>query len=181
MIYGDRIRLRALERDDLSLFVEWLNDPEVKQGLMQYLPFTLEDEEGWYDGMRKKSLEERPMVIEILTDDGWEPIGNCGLFNINWRIREAEFGIVIGAKQHWDKAYGTEALRVMLKHGFNTLNLNRIALRVYKNNPRAIRAYEKAGFVHEGRLRQGHYQNGEYVDVFIMSILRTEWGDSGKF
>jgi RimJ/RimL family protein N-acetyltransferase len=68
----------------------------------------------------------------------------------------------------------------MLKHGFDTLNLNRIALRVFKNNPRAIRSYEKAGFVHEGRLRQEHYQNGEYVDVFIMSILRTEWGDSGK-
>jgi RimJ/RimL family protein N-acetyltransferase len=104
MIYGDRIRLRALKQGDLPLFVEWLNDPDVTQGLMQFLPFTLEDEEDWYVGVRKKSLEERPLVIEMLTDDVWEPIGNCGLFNINWRIREAEFGIVIGAKQHWDKA-----------------------------------------------------------------------------
>lgn len=180
MIFGDRIRLRALKRDDLPLFVEWLNDPEVIQGLMHYLPFSAEDEEDWYDGMRKRPLEERPLVIEIPAEDGWEPIGNCSLFSINWRIRTAEFGIVIGAKQHWNKGFGTEALQVIIKHGFETLNLNRIALRVYENNPRAIRSYEKAGLVHEGRLRQGHFQDGKYVDVLLMSILRSEWGDSGK-
>jgi len=180
MIFGDRIRLRALKRDDLPLFVEWLNDREVTQGIMQYLPFSIEDEEAWYEGMKKKPLEERPLVIEILTEDGWEPIGNCGLFNINWRIREGEFGIVIGAKDHWNKGYGTEALQVIIKHGFNTLNLNRISLRVFENNPRAIRAYEKAGLVHEGKLRQGHYQNGKYINVLLMSILRAEWQDSGK-
>jgi RimJ/RimL family protein N-acetyltransferase len=180
MIFGGRIRLRALKRDDLPLFVEWLNDPEVIQGLMHFLPFSAEDEEDWYDDMRKKPLEERPLVIEIPIEDGWEPIGNCGLFNINWRIRTAEFGIVIGAKQHWNKGFGTEALQAIIKHGFETLNLNRIALQVYENNPRAIRSYEKAGLVHEGRLRQGHYQDGEYVDVLLMSILRSEWGDSGK-
>jgi diamine N-acetyltransferase len=55
------------------------------------------------------------------------------------------------------------------------LNLNRIFLRVYENNPRAIRAYEKTGFVHEGRLRQGHFHNGEYLDVLLMGVLRAEW------
>jgi RimJ/RimL family protein N-acetyltransferase len=180
MIYGERIRLRAIKHDDLPLFVEWLNDPEVIQGLMLFLPFSLEDEEDWYDGIRKKPLEERPFVIEIQTEESWEPIGNCGLFNINWRIRETELGIVIGAKNHWNKGYGTQALELILKHGFDTLNLNRIALRVYENNPRAIRAYEKAGLIPEGRLRQGHYQQGEYVDVILMSILRTEWQKSGK-
>jgi RimJ/RimL family protein N-acetyltransferase len=179
MIYGERIRLRAMKRDDLPLFVEWLNDPEVIQGLMHYLPFSAEDEDDWYDGMRKKPLEERPLIIEILTEAGWEPIGNCGLFDIKWRTREAEFGIVIGAKAHWNKGYGTEAVRLIFNHGFKTLNLNRIALRVFENNPRALRAYEKAGLVHEGRLRQGHYQDGKYVDVIIMSMLRSEWGESG--
>jgi RimJ/RimL family protein N-acetyltransferase len=180
MIFGDRIRLRAIRREDLPLFVEWLNDPEVIQGIMQYLPFSLEDEEAWYEGMKKKPLEEQPLVIEIIKEDGWEPIGNCGLFNIDWRTRKAEFGIVIGAKNQWNKGYGTEALEVILRHGFNTLNLNRISLTVFENNPRAIRAYEKAGLVMEGKFRQGHFQNGKYIDVILMSILRAEWQDSGK-
>jgi len=180
MIFGERIRLRAITRADLPLFVEWLNDPEVTQGLMHYLPFSLDDEEDWFNTMRKAPREEHPLIIEVLTETGWEPIGDCGLFGINWRTREAEFGIVIGAKPYWNKGYGTEALKAIIKYGFETLNLNRIALRVYANNPRAIRAYEKAGLSHEGKLRQGHYQDGNYVDVFLMSVLRSEWENSGK-
>lgn len=175
MIYGERIRLRAITRADLPLFVEWLNDPEVIQGLIHYLPFSLEDEENWFDNMLKRPQDEHPLVIEICSEAGWEPIGNCGVFAIDWRIRQAEFGIVIGAKQHWNKGYGTEALSLILQHCFETLNLNRLYLRVYENNPRAIRAYEKAGLTIEGRLRHGHYDKGEYVDVILMSILRSEW------
>ena len=175
MIYGERIRLRAITRSDLPFFVEWLNDPEVTRGLMHFLPFSMEDEEGWFEGMRKVPQEEHPLVIDICSEEGWEPIGDCGLFSINWRIRQAEFGIVIGAKQHWNKGYGTEALTLIIQHGFHTLNLNRIYLRVYANNPRAIRSYEKAGLSVEGRLRQGHYDEGQYIDVILMSILRSEW------
>jgi len=175
MIIGERIRLRAMRREDLPLFFEWLNDPEVTQGLMHYLPFSYEDEEEWFNDMRKRPQEEKPLTIDILTEEGWQPIGNCGLFGIDWRIRLAEFGIMIGAKEHWNKGYGTEALQMIIQHGFDTLNLNRVALQVYENNPRAIRSYEKAGFVKEGKLRQAHYQDGQYIDVFLMSILRSEW------
>ena len=180
MIFGERIRLRAINQDDLPIFVEWLNDPEIIRGLMVMLPFSLDDETAWYAEVRKKPQEEKPLAIEILTEGGWELIGNCGLFGIDWRTRQAEFGIVIGAKQHWDQGYGTEALGLMVRHGFGTLNLNRISLRVFADNPRAIRSYEKAGFVHEGRLREGHYHDGVYVDVLVMSMLRSDWQDGGK-
>jgi RimJ/RimL family protein N-acetyltransferase len=82
---------------------------------------------------------------------------------------------MIGAKQHWNRGYGTEAFNLIIEHGFNTLNLNRIWLRVYENNPQAIRSYEKAGLTIEGRKRQAHYDKGAYVDVILMSILRSEW------
>jgi RimJ/RimL family protein N-acetyltransferase len=175
MIYGERIRLRAVEPTDLTQFTEWLNDPEVRQGLMVNLPFSLKEEQAWYENMLKSPREEHPLGIEILTDDGWELIGNCGLFDINWRIREAEFGIFIGAKQYWNQGYGTEAFKLIIQHGFNTLNLNRIFVRVYENNPRAIRSYEKTGLTVEGRKRQAHYDEGQFFDVILMSILRSEW------
>lgn len=175
MIHGDRVRLRALNKNDLPLFVTWLNDPEVTQGLLHYLPFSLEDEEDWYENIRKRPREERPLMIEIQPKDHWESIGNLSLFDIDWRIRSAEFGILIGAKQHWNQGYGTEALNLTLNHGFQTLNLNRIHLKVFEDNARAIQAYKKAGFVQEGRLRQGHYKDGQFVDVILMSILRSEW------
>ncbi len=82
---------------------------------------------------------------------------------------------MIGDKTYWNRGYGTEAVRLLVKHGFNTLNLNRIFLHVFENNPRAIRAYEKAGFVHEGRERQAEFTEGEYMDVLVMSILKDEF------
>lgn len=86
---------------------------------------------------------------------------------------------MIGDKSYWDKGYGTEVMGLLLSHGFDTLNLNRIYLRVYVSNPRAIRSYEKAGFTLEGRLREAVFQRGAYGDVLIMSALRSEW-DAGR-
>jgi len=175
MIYGTRIRLRAAERYDLPRFVEWLNDPEVTAGLSMYLPLSQADEDAWFDQMLVKPADEHPMVIEVHLEDNWLPVGNCGFGSIDHRNRNAEIGIFIGRKDLWNLGYGTETMRLMLQHGFNTLNLHRIFLRVYDSNKRAIRSYEKAGFVHEGRLREAEYRKGKYVDVLLMSVLRPEW------
>lgn len=175
MIYGKRIRLTAPEREDLPLFVEWLNDPEVRRGLAAYLPMSNALENQWYENLLKRPRETHPMTIEVKDGDSWVKIGNMGLFDIDPRARSAEVGIMIGNKNYWNKGYGTEAMQLLLQHGFETLNLHRIMLRVYDYNKRAIRAYQKAGFVEEGRMRQSMYQEGKYYDTVIMSVLRNEW------
>ena len=176
MIYAERIRLRAVERDDIPRFVEWLNDPDVTAGLAMHLPMSTWDETRWFENLSNRAVEERPLAIEARSSEGgWKHIGSVGLEAIEWLNRSASFGIFIGDKSVWDQGYGTEATRLMLKHGFETLNLNRIFLHVYETNPRAIRAYEKAGFVREGLQRQAIYRNGSYFNVLLMSILRSGW------
>lgn len=178
MIYGENIRLRAAERDDLPRFVDWLNDPEVIAGLIISLPMSMAQEEEWFKGVLQRPQAEQPMVIEARQGEGWKAIGNCGFHNIDWRSRAAEVGIFIGEKKLWNQGLGTEVMRLLLRHGFETLNLNRVALEVYASNPRAIRAYEKAGFVLEGRKRQAIFKNGAYQDVLVMSVLREDWKGS---
>ena len=146
MIYGDRIRLVAIEREDLPLFVKWLNDPEVREGILMYLPMSMAQEERWFEKMLERPLDEQPLNIEAKEGDGWVKIGNMGFFNFNHHTRSAEVGIMLGNKDYWNKGYGTEAMTLLLKHGFETLNLNRIMLQVYEDNPRAIRCYESMGF-----------------------------------
>ncbi len=181
MIYGDRIRFRAIDRNDLPTFLDWINDPEVRKGIGIYLPFSMADEEDWFEGMRKHPADEHNLAIEVHEPAGeggkesWKMIGSCGFFNLDGRIRSSEFGIMIGDKSYWNKGFGTEAVRLLVQHGFNTLNLNRIYLRVLENNPRAIRAYEKAGFKHEGRQRQAEFKDGKYVDLLVMSTLKDEF------
>lgn len=175
MIYGKRIRLRADERSDLPKFTEWLNDPDVRRYLSMRLPVSLANEEGWFESMLKSPREEQSLAIEVRDGDGWRLIGNCGIFDIDSTVRSAEVGIFIGDKSCWNKGYGTEVMSLLLEHGFGTLNLNRVFLRVDADNKGGIRAYEKAGFVHEGRFRQGTFHDGEYRDMLFMSVLRSEW------
>jgi len=175
MIYEDRVRLRHVEHEDLPQFVTWLNDPEVKRGLSLRFPISLAEEENWFETLLKSPIEERPLVIEVKQGEEWQMIGNSGFHNLDWRNSNAELGIVIGDKAFWDQGYGTEVMGLLLRHGFSTLNLHRIYLRVFEDNPRAIRSYEKAGFVHEARMRQAEFHDGQYHDVLFMSVLRPDW------
>jgi RimJ/RimL family protein N-acetyltransferase len=179
VIFGERVRLRAVERSDLPKFVEWLNDPDVREGVSMLLPLSHAVEENWFDDMLKSPVSEHPLVIEIKLGDEWIAVGVCGFHNIDTRVRAAEVGIFIGEKKYWNQGYGTEVMQLLLRHGFQTLNLNRIALLVFETNPGAIRAYEKAGFVREGIQREAMYKNGCYIDVIGMSVLRSEWKKRG--
>ncbi|MBI9049385.1 MAG: GNAT family N-acetyltransferase [Anaerolineaceae bacterium] len=175
MIIGDGIRFRAAERTDLQQFVDWLNDPEVRQYLTIYFPMSLAFEEKWFEDNLSKSPDEQALVMEVITEGGWKSIGTISLMNVCNIDREAELGLFIGEKSEWSKGYGKKALKLMLEYAFNTLNLNRVYLRVFENNLRGIRAYKATGFIEEGRMRQAKFCNGKYLDVLIMSVLRSEW------
>ncbi len=175
IIYGERVRLRAVEHDDVKKFHEWVNDPEVTRGLAMYLPMSLTDEESWFSSLAKRDPKEKPLAIEIRKGKHWKLIGNCAVFEIESVNSNAELGIMIGGKSEWNKGYGAEVMTLLLRHCFETLNLNRAFLRVYTDNIRAVRSYEKAGFVLEGRLREAVFKFGKYEDILIMSVLRSEW------
>ena len=176
MIVGNRVRLRAIEKSDIPNFVRWLNDREVTENLLIHSPLSAAEEEGWFERHLARNPNEHVVLnIEVLAGDDWISIGNTGLHNIEPVHLAAEFGIFIGEKQYWNQGYGREATRLMLKHGFEDLNLNRIYLHVYETNPRAIKAYEAAGFQREGVLREAVYKNGRFINVILMSVLHSEW------
>jgi len=180
IIYGERVRLRAVEREDISKLHEWVNDPEVTRGLSMYLPMSLSDEENWLNSLASHDQREKPLAIEVRKGKSWKLIGNCGVFGINSVNSSTELGIMIGDKSEWNKGYGSEVMSLLVRHCFETLNLNRAYLKVYTENIRAVRSYEKAGFVLEGRLREAVYKLGKYDDVLIMSVLRSEWMSRNK-
>jgi len=175
MIIGEHVRLRAVEKDDLPRFVAWFNDPDVRRNLLIYQPLSMGQEEKWYQDMLSRPIDEQPLCIEVLEDNDWVVIGDAGFLNINPHDRSAELGISLGDKRYWDQGFGTESVRLLVEHGFNQMNLNRIFLHVFETNLHGIRCYEKVGFKHEGRLREARYLDGRYIDVLVMSILKHEW------
>jgi diamine N-acetyltransferase len=180
MLIGKRVRLRAIEREDLPRFVAWLNDPDVRKHLMLIPPLSLAQEEKWYEHTLQQHPAEQPMVIERASPEGWTPIGDISFHVIDWVNRKTELGIFIGDKSYWNQGYGREAIQLLLEFGFNTLNLNRIFLQVDETNPGGIHCYEHAGFVHEGRFRQAKFEDGRFIDILQMSVLSSEWQSRNK-
>ena len=120
------------------------------------------------------------MALGIVVKSGDKLVGATGLHRMDFKNRHASFGISIGDKTEWCKGYGSEATFLMVKYGFETLNLNRVWLYVFEYNQRGIRTYEKAGFKREGLLRQDRYHEGRYENTILMAILREEWDALAK-
>ncbi len=174
MLLGDRVRLRALEREDIPTFVRWFNDPEVIEDLVAFAPISLVAEAAWFDGLQA-SESDYVFGVEVQVGGGWRHIGNVGLHGVNWKDRCVTAGIVIGEKVCWGKGYGSEAMLLLLRFAFHELNLHRVELEVFEGNERAQKIYARLGFVAEGLRRQCIYRHGRYIDAAQMSLLRPEF------
>lgn len=174
---GQLVRLKADDPQTLAeAFEKWDRDSEFMR-LLHFDPAQLWSKSKMKQWWEKDLEQENPsgfgFTIHTLEDDGL--IGFTGLWGIQWNNRDAWFSIGIGDREHWGKGYGTDALRVVLKYAFTELNLHRVTLSVLGFNTRALRSYQKAGFVEEGVLRQRISREGQRWDVYQMGILRQEW------
>lgn len=143
------IQLRELSLHDTEDRYQWSLDREVTKHLVvpdQYPPFTREDTKKWIEMCmnRTNGYEQRAIVIEEGIHIGWADLKNFDTTNKN-----AELGIAIGNKEYWGRGYGLAALYRMLQVGFENFSLEKIWLRVDADNTKAIKSYEKAGFVCE--------------------------------
>jgi len=168
---GRLVRLRAREPEDEPLLHRWFNDPEVTEYLAIRYPLSHHGEREFIEKTSDVSYQTASFAIETLEGT---MIGGCGLENASPENRRSTLGIAIGDKAHWDGGYGTDAMRVLCRVGFEMLNLHRIELEVYDGNERARHVYEKVGFRLEATRRQAVYKHGRYLDVHLMGLLEGE-------
>src|SRR5262249_13164401 len=174
MLQGDRVRLRALSRDDLPRLWAFNNDlaVELAGGGDPPYPQSLSRLQAEFDqDAAKGGRDTTRFAIEA---DG-QCIGGCGLHNADAVARTCELGIAIGDKQYWGRGFGRESVKLLLAYAFRYLNYRRVWLRVHAKNERAVRAYKACGFVEEGRLRSHVWSDGAYDDLLLLGVLCEEW------
>ena len=98
-------------------------------------------------------------------------VGACGLVNWEAEHARAEVGFVL-SREYWGRGLMAEAVRAMLRFGFERMNLNRIEARCIAENAASARVMEKAGMFYEGTLRQREYIKGAYRDIKLYAILK---------
>jgi RimJ/RimL family protein N-acetyltransferase len=168
MISGKKIRLRKKTLADARDDYAWHADPElagldasplVTTPFPQYLSAYLGE-------LRFPPAAKFSFAIETL--DGIH-IGNCSYYDINDAKGEAEVGIMIGNRDHWNKGYGSDAITTLLDYVFSKTNLKRIYLKSLTSNRRAHRCFEKCGFSFCGHLSRDQY------NFVLMDIHRHQW------
>ncbi|WP_456271021.1 GNAT family N-acetyltransferase [Bacillus sp. AK031] len=169
---GTAVYLRPFQKEDYRLISKALSYPEIRKltGLQKFL--TAQKIEKAYDAF---ALDDTRIDLVIALQDTDEPVGDLALNEIDHLNRNANIRIALHDPGFFGKGYGTQALKLILEHGFMTLNLYRIGLCVYSYNSRAIKSYEKLGFKQEGVLRSELFYDGEFHDNIIMGVLRDEF------
>ena len=179
MIRGERLYLRAIERDDLQRCHDWINDESLRATIAQRYPMSLAQEADWIE-RTTRGQDPSKLTFAICLFEGDRHIGNCGLEAIDRDNRVATLGILIGEAGARGKGLGEEATRVLCRFAFDELNLHKIRLDVYATNEGAIRTYERVGFRKEGVLREEAFRGGRHVDMLRMGLLRGEMTETSR-
>jgi len=174
-IKGRLIQLRPLQRADLAHLHRWLNDPDV----MQYWdgrdhPATFDRVEARFrKSIEGTDREAQRYMIEAM--DRARTIGMVQHGRVHARARHAQVDLLIGEPEFRDAGYGTDAMRTMASHLFESLRVHRVWLTLRASNVRAMKGAEKVGFVREGVLREHDMLEGQLVDVVVYGMLAKEW------
>ena len=171
---GSLLRLAAPREEDVETLARWSEDADHMRALDTDFarPRTLQEIAGQHNPEQR---DPNGVLFHLRTLDDDRLIGFVALHSIEWNNRAGLLSIGIGEADFRGRGYGSEALRLILRYAFDELNLDRVGLDVISNNQRAIRAYERAGFRHEGALRAAVLRDGQRYDRLLMGILREEW------
>ncbi|SFB11396.1 diamine N-acetyltransferase [Lentibacillus halodurans] len=168
------LRLRTLEKDDLSFLHHLFNNPDVMNYWFSEAYMSMEKLKENYD-----KNHDNPRNREFILTNGNESLGFIGLFEIEQRHRNAEFAIIIDPN-HQGNGYASKATKLAVNYAFSVLNLHKLYLVVDKVNEKASHIYEKVGFKAEGEMIEHFFINGEYHDGVMMSLFQRDYWDYWK-
>lgn len=176
MIKGEKVGLRALEREDLKYLRDWRNKEDFRRNFREVRELSLTDQEKWFDSIQNtKHINFMFTIVDLETN---EPIGAAGLLYINWINRSADFSFYIGKDDIYidDKDASLEAVNLLIKYGFNNLNLNKIWMELYEFDTKKIDIFtKKFNFKQDGLLRENCFEDGKYWDSYLISLLSKDF------
>ncbi len=165
------MKLRDLEKKDAKFMYEWMSDPEV------YCNFRFDPKKITIDSCKsfiENSVNDKKNKNFAIADDNDEYLGTISLKNIDMENKNAEYAIAVRKKFHGTgvSKFATEEL---LKYAFETLNLNKVYLNVLSENTRAIKFYEKVGFIYEGEFKEHLCINSKFKDLKWYCFLKNDY------
>jgi len=187
MIESENIRLRQIEEADLPKLRDWRNSAIIRPTLRQFTLLNMINQNKWLESLYTNYMPKYAMfVIELKSNSPKGDthhgllVGVCGLTYINWKEGHAEISIYIGEKNWQKRGIASEALKRLIKYGFEELRLHRLFAVIFEYNNLSIKLFKRCGFKYEGRHKEARFWDGKYWDEVIMSVLNHEYFENIK-
>ena len=160
------IKFEYFEEKDFDLLINWINSPEL---LVKWAGTDIKD-------TNKENSSKIIYKVIIEENNSKKIIGHIALNNIDFKNCSATLSkVLVGDPQMRGQGLGPKIIKKLLKKAFEDLGLHRIELGVFAFNKSAIKSYKKIGFIKEGEKRDFRKLNGEYYNLWQMSMLESEW------
>ena len=172
MVIEDKIGIRAIEIEDLSLIQKWRNDEGLRKFFREYREFSMTQKKDWYLKMINDNRFEMFVIVDLELN---EVIGVTGVTYIDWPNRHGDVHFYIGKNSSWiDDHYAPKAINIILNYGFNILNLNKLWAEIYEIDTKKLNFFKSIGFEVDATLREHYYYQGKYYDSHILSLLKKD-------
>lgn len=170
---GANVALRRFGREHLQKSLEWFNDSDLAALVGRSKRLTEEEHNAWFERLETNAKEMNLEYFAIVSKQE-EPkhLGNIWLANLDSTHRKGEVRVLIGESNSQNKGFGTEAISLISRYAFETLNLHRVYSFVLEGNNRARKSFEKAGFKLEGTLIEDRFCDDRYLNVFLLGLVR---------
>lgn len=172
-IFGNKVKLRAIEPEDQELLRDMVNNPAIETLVVGHsFPVSKRQQKNWSEGALTDSNNIR-LIIETAEEGA---IGFANIVNIDWKNRAAFHGIKIAKKSMESKGIGTDTVMAVMRYAFDELQLNRLDTTILSHNQASIRLYTgKCGWKTEGVKKEAIFKNGQYHDLNIVGILKSQY------
>ena len=170
----ERLILRKMTLGDAKAVFAYASDPEVTRYVIWERHRTLGDSVRFLNSLVEGYENTEEVSWGIVYKGDRRFVGGCSIVGWNPDHARAEIGYVL-SKEYWGRGLMPEAVRAMIRFGFERMGLNRVEARCISDNAASARVMEKAGMTYEGTLREREFIKGIYRDIKVYSILKSEY------
>ena len=163
------VTIRPITYGDTEDIIRWRNSDFVRSRFIDQRLFTKESHENWL-----KNYVETGKVAQFIILLDKKSVGSVYLRDIDYDKKSAEYGIFIGEESARGQGVGTKSAALILQYAFEELKLEKIFLRVYKDNLGAVKSYTKVGFKDNGNVEKVDV-NGESREVIFIELEKKDF------
>lgn len=169
---GAPVFLRQLQPEDINdNYLSWFRAPEVTE----FLDARNISRDDAISHLQAGIQNQSYIVYAIIAKDSGKHIGNVKIGPIHWTHGFSDLVTVIGDRSYWGKGLATEAVRMGIKIAFGTLGLRKLSAGIADGNEGSIKAYTRAGFVIEGRMKGQLLINGQPQDKIVIACFNPQF------